>query len=70
MAERFETEQRLPENSVTAVVQTPDGFLWFGTADGLAQYDGARFKVLNPANTPELPNAGILNLHCDRSGAL
>lgn len=66
----WETEQGLPENSATAMVQTPDGYLWFGTFNGLVRFDGTRFEVLNPGNTPGLPGGGIVNLHLDNGGRL
>jgi len=61
----WETEQGLPENSATAMVQTGDGYIWFGTFNGLVRFDGVKFHVFNPSNTPELPDAGIVNLHLD-----
>lgn len=39
----------LPDDSVTAVLQTRDGYLWVGTAGGLARFDGVRFVVFKPA---------------------
>lgn len=69
LIDTWETEDGLPGNSATAVVQTPDGYLWFGTFDGLVRFDGVKFKVLTPANTPQLPSAGIVNLHLDRGAA-
>src|SRR6266704_6161233 len=68
LIDTWETEDGLPENSATAMVQTPDGYLWFGTFNGLVRFDGVKFKVFNPANTPQLPSAGIVNLHLDRNG--
>jgi ligand-binding sensor domain-containing protein/signal transduction histidine kinase len=47
-------EQGLPQNTVQAITQTSDGYLWIGTPAGLAQFDGVRFKVFNNENTPEL----------------
>ena len=38
------TEQGLPQNFVTALAQTPDGFLWVGTMSGLVRFDGLRFR--------------------------
>lgn len=64
------TEDGLPENSATAIVQTQDGYLWFGTFNGLVRFNGVSFKVFNPANTPQLPSAGIVNLHADKRDRL
>lgn len=70
LIDSWETEDGLPENSATAMVQRPDGYLWFGTFNGLVRFDGVQFTVFNRANTPALPDAGIVNLHSDRSGRL
>ncbi|HEY3155567.1 MAG TPA: two-component regulator propeller domain-containing protein [Candidatus Eisenbacteria bacterium] len=37
----------LPQNSVGAILQTPDGYLWFGTEEGLARFDGAQFTTFD-----------------------
>src|SRR6478752_775831 len=66
----WETEDGLPENSATAMAQGPDGYLWFGTFNGLVRFDGVRFRVFNRSNTPGLPSDGIVNLHLDRAGRL
>lgn len=42
-------EEGLPDNSVTAVLQTRDGYLWVGTLGGLARFDGVRFVRFAPA---------------------
>ncbi len=66
----WQAEDGLPENSATAMVQTPDGYLWFGTFNGLVRFDGLKFTVFDRANTPELPGAEVVNLHLDRAGRL
>ena len=66
----WQTEDGLPENSATSIVQTADGYLWFGTFDGLVRFDGAKFTVFDQSNTPELASAGIVNLHLDQAGRL
>lgn len=66
----WQTEDGLPENSATAMVQTRDGYLWFGTFNGLVRFDGVRFEVWNRVNTPELPSEGIVSLHLDRHDRL
>src|SRR5262245_35260486 len=36
----WETADGLPENSATSIAQTPDGYLWFGTFNGLVRFNG------------------------------
>ena len=36
-------DDALPSDSVTAIVQTRDGFLWVGTSAGLVWFDGVKF---------------------------
>lgn len=70
LVRNWETEAGLPENSVTSIAQTRDGYLWVGTFSGLARFDGTSFATFDPANTPQLPSAGIINLHCDAADRL
>jgi signal transduction histidine kinase/ligand-binding sensor domain-containing protein len=58
----WQVEQGLPQNKVTAVVQARDGYLWLGTYNGLARFDGVRFTVFNDNNTPELHSSRITSL--------
>jgi signal transduction histidine kinase/ligand-binding sensor domain-containing protein len=64
------TENGLPDNAVTAVVQTRDGYLWLGTYGGLARFDGVHFTVFNSASEPELQSDRITGLYEDLKGAL
>ena len=66
----WQTEDGLPDNSATAMVQTPDDYLWFGTFNGLVRFDGVKFTVFDTGNTPELPSSSVVNLHLDRNGRL
>ena len=63
-------EEGLPDGEITAIAQTPDGYLWIGTPKGLARFDGARFRVYLPRNTPELKHPGIASLLTDHAGRL
>ena len=58
----WQAEQGLPQNKVTAVVQTHDGYLWVGTYSGLARFDGVRFTVFDENNTPELHSSRVTSL--------
>ena len=63
-------EEGLPDGEITALAQTPDDYLWVGTPKGLARFDGIRFRVYLPRNTPELKDANIANLLTDHAGRL
>ncbi len=63
-------EEGLPDSEITAIAQTPDGYLWVGTPKGLARFDGTRFRVYLPKNTPELKDPRIANLLTDHAGRL
>jgi ligand-binding sensor domain-containing protein/signal transduction histidine kinase len=64
------TDEELPENSVTAVTQTRDNYLWLATYAGLARFDGVRFTIFNSANTPGLQSDRLTSLYEDRQGSL
>lgn len=61
----WETDEGLPQNSVIAMAQTRDGYLWLGTLSGLVRFDGLRFTVFDESNTPELPSSRIVSLFED-----
>jgi len=44
----FTTEDGLSQNSVYSIAQTKEGFMWFGTQDGLNRYDGETFTTYHP----------------------
>ena len=66
----LDTKDNLPSSTVTAITQTPDGYLWIGTYNGLARFDGVRFVTFEPGNTPELGHSRIQGLFLDVSGTL
>ena len=70
LANLWQTEDGLPDGTVLAVAQTPDGYLWAGTRNGLARFDGRRFQTFDPRNTPELADAVIRHLFTDPRGTL
>ena len=66
----WHVEDGLPDRTVTALAQTPDGYLWVGTPKGLARFDGNRFTRVKTAAGTELKDAAILALSTDRQGGL
>jgi ligand-binding sensor domain-containing protein/signal transduction histidine kinase len=63
-------EEGLPQNTVTAVVQTRDSYLWIGTYSGLARFDGVRFRVFDDSNTPGLASSRVTSLFEADDGTL
>ena len=66
----WRTDDGLPQNAVTSVVQTKDGYVWVGTYGGLARFDGVHFRVFNSGNTPALRSGRVTSLFEDRAGTL
>jgi len=64
------SEDGLPHSQVQAIAQTRDGYLWVGTRDGLARFDGMQFAIFGPRNTAEIKNGCITALSVDREGSL
>lgn len=64
------TSQGLPHNSVLDIAQTRDGYLWLGTWEGLARYNGLDFTTFSRTSTPALPDSAISALHADAEGNL
>lgn len=57
----------LPDSSVTAILQTRDGFLWVGTMAGLARFDGLKFT---PENLPAATNGSVrITALCEDAGS-
>lgn len=49
--ENWQQDDGLPQNSVVAIAQTPDGYMWFATFQGLVRYDGINLVNYNASNT-------------------
>lgn len=64
------TDNGLPQNGVRAVTQTPDGYLWFTTFDGLVRFDGVRFTTFNKSNTKGILNNRFTWIYSDRDGTI
>lgn len=69
---RIGVAEGLPSSVTYKVAQDHDGFLWFGTQDGLARYDGVDFQVFrhDPADPTSLPSHDISSILIDRQGRL
>ena len=63
-------EENLPQSTVVTIIQDKQGYLWMGTQEGLARFDGVRFKVYNKRNTEQISNNRIQVLYEDSAGNL
>jgi signal transduction histidine kinase/ligand-binding sensor domain-containing protein len=57
------------KGAINAIAQTPDGYLWLGTTDGLLRFDGVKAIPLQPIDQ-SLPSKLILDLFTARDGVL
>lgn len=64
------TDNGLPQNGIRGITQTPDGFIWFTTFDGLVRFDGVKFTVFNKNNTEGIINNRFSSIYCDKDGTL
>ena len=64
------TSNGLPHDSVRAIAQTADRYLWFATIDGLARFDGVNFTVFSESNTPLLKQTTTISLQAAPDGSL
>jgi ligand-binding sensor domain-containing protein/signal transduction histidine kinase len=66
----WQSDEGLPHNSVYSLAQTPDGYLWVGTREGLARFDGVRFVPVSEPHVGELRQGWITALCAARDGSL
>ncbi len=63
-------QEGLPQNSVQAILQTRDGYLWLGTQEGLVRFNGTGFRTFHIGNTPGLPHNNISALSENPAGGI
>ncbi len=59
----------LPQDAVRTITQTPDGYLWLGTDEGLARFDGYEFVIFSK-DQGGLPSNSITSLAAGKDGSL
>ncbi|HQB09102.1 MAG TPA: two-component regulator propeller domain-containing protein, partial [bacterium] len=61
MIDKWDNSSGLPQNSVTCITQTRDGYLWMGTEEGFVKFDGLKFKLYDDSVLPiETHNTGFI----------
>jgi ligand-binding sensor domain-containing protein len=68
--QNWTVEDGLPQNLIRGIAQTPDGYLWIATLNGLVRFDGVRFTVLNRSNTPGIVSNRFGGMYQGRNGDL
>jgi len=70
--EQLTANDGLSQNFVTCILQDHQGFLWFGTRDGLNRYDGYEFKVysFDADDTTSISANAIQTIYEDKHGNL
>jgi ligand-binding sensor domain-containing protein len=68
--QRWETDKGFQGGAVSAIAQTPDGYLWIGTARGLVRFDGLNFQLFRNAVPSSLPIGPVQKLMADEDGNL
>src|SRR5215471_13894301 len=63
----YDTSKGMPQNSVTGLALSHDGYLWLTTNDGLARFDGVRFTVFNKGTNPEFSTNRLSSAFEDKS---
>lgn len=69
---RLTTENGLSNDSIWGIAQDSQGFMWFGTDDGLNRYDGSDFKLYrhDPEDPYSLSGTAIREMLEDHTGVL
>jgi PAS domain S-box-containing protein len=68
--DRWTTENEFPGGAISAIAQTPDGYLWIGTEKGLFRFDGLSFRAFQQASPESLPIGPVQKLMTDNTGNL
>jgi signal transduction histidine kinase/ligand-binding sensor domain-containing protein/CheY-like chemotaxis protein len=66
----WQGQHGLPQNSVSCIAQSPDGFLWLGTGDGVARFDGDSFLPFEDRSKVANRNLTIRSLCATRDGSV
>jgi len=70
MRQRWGSDKGYTGGSVTALAQTPDGYLWIGTEKGLFRFDGFNFHAFPQAAPTTFPIGPVQALNSDGQGNL
>jgi len=66
----WEMDDGMPSNRILGITQTPDGYLWLATLDGLTRFDGVRFTTFRSETTPGLESDRVHAVFTAHDGSL
>ena len=66
----WQLEDGLPQSSILDIAQTPDGFLWLATYEGVARFDGAEFRTFEDVSLKAIRDQQIRTLATTPNGDL
>jgi ligand-binding sensor domain-containing protein len=66
----WSTKDGLPNDKITAVYQSVQGYIWLASQEGLVRFDGGSFEVFDKKNTPIFPHSQVTALVEDKDSTL
>src|SRR5579859_949086 len=66
----WQSDDGLPDNSVTGMAQTADGYLWVATFGGLARFDGVHLQSFSPSQLSSTLDRVVRAMTLDDRGQL
>src|SRR6202453_4368919 len=66
----WRVQDGLAEDTVQAIQESQDGYLWIGTTGGRLRFDGSHFHLYNHANVPALADNSVFCILAARDGSL
>lgn len=68
----FSDAEGLSQNHVNCIIQDRQGFMWFGTSEGLNRFDGYEFTIYRhiDGDTSSIPSDNITELYLDKKGQI
>ena len=68
VSQRWTSEDGIPGNTITDIIQTNEGYIYFGTYGGLVRFDGVEFKIINQKINPKYRFQSARSLMEDSKG--
>ncbi len=68
--DNWSNNEGLPSNSLMGITQSPEGYIWLTSYNGIIRFDGNDFFIFNTTNTPLLRNNVVLAVCADKTGTL